>query len=76
MSRCTLAGSSVRDVRLSAINSYGRRTAVGRKPPPQKIYELRVAEREFGADLENLPRLRDQGASQTRLALRGHRPAW
>ena len=28
----------------------------------QKIYELRVAEREIGADLKNLPRLRDRAA--------------
>jgi len=28
----------------------------------QKIYELRVAEREIGADIKNLPRLRDRAA--------------
>src|SRR6516164_11863126 len=28
----------------------------------QKIYELRVAEREVGADIRNLPRLRDRAA--------------
>ena len=28
----------------------------------QKIYELRVAELEIGADLKNLPRLRDRAA--------------
>ena len=28
----------------------------------QKIYELRVAEREVGADIRNLPRLRDRPA--------------
>jgi len=28
----------------------------------QKIYELRVAEREIGADLKNLPRLRERAA--------------
>jgi len=28
----------------------------------QKIYELRVAERELGADIRKLPRLRDRAA--------------
>jgi plasmid maintenance system antidote protein VapI len=28
----------------------------------QKIYELRVAERKIGADIRNLPRLRDRAA--------------
>jgi hypothetical protein len=28
----------------------------------QKIYELRVAERESGADIKGLPRLRDRAA--------------
>jgi addiction module HigA family antidote len=28
----------------------------------QKIYELRIAEREIGADIENMPRLRDRVA--------------
>ena len=28
----------------------------------QKIYELRVAEREIGADIKNLPRLRNRAA--------------
>jgi len=30
----------------------------------QKIYELRVAERELGADIRKLPRLRDRAASR------------
>jgi antitoxin HigA-1 len=31
-------------------------------PNLQKIYQLRVAEREIGADIKNLPRLRDLAA--------------